>query len=135
MHEVCLSFQKDPFIYGSTWAALTHVCWIINLFWNFHFWQIEYSWKFNNSLLFRKKKSKNFNIFENNIINVDAANVVGYVEIIYLRLKFGENTLVRKIIKWNLPPRIDKQGTLKSFLVYFPRHLISPIFLYFFVTH
>ncbi len=70
----------QSFIYCSTLAILTHVYWIIYLFWNIHFkkWNISKYLLFSFIIFFDLEEIifENFNISENNIISVELAKVL-----------------------------------------------------------
>jgi hypothetical protein len=67
-------------MYCSTLAISTHVRRIIDYFWNIHFnkWNILKYPLFSLTIFFDLEKIifENFDIFENNIINVELANVL-----------------------------------------------------------
>ncbi len=70
----------QSFIYCSTLAILTHVYWIIYLFWNNHFkkWNIFKYLVFSFIIFFDLEEIifENFNISENNIISVELAKAL-----------------------------------------------------------
>ncbi len=70
--------------YRSTLAISTRVRRIINYFWNIHFnkWNILKYSLFSFTIFFdlEEIKIENFNISENNIISVELAKVLRYVE-------------------------------------------------------
>ncbi len=75
-------FEWNFYYYYNTWATLTHVCLLINQFFDFFSRSrimLKTRYFPSQSFVIGKKKIKNFNISENNRINVKVAKVVGYL--------------------------------------------------------
>ncbi len=76
-------FNSRKCEYANILTTLTHVSHIINWFWNFHFEQIEYSWRFNIfplwKYIFFDFLYWNFQHSKTNIISVEVANVLWHL--------------------------------------------------------